>query len=354
MAGVLLLACEELTGDQEGAIVMQAPGGSDTFYELVSHIELIPICEDSEHLLGSDVSMIKVNDGYIIMDKINSRVYHYSEDGFFLNEVGRRGNGPSEHLSISNVQSSNDTVIVFGLPGKATFYSLKGDYIDEQNASEYSFYSEFVDGGVLTYYGYQGSGEHRLVYRTLDSGKSDIHFLKTRKRVMNLSLGNKVFSECHDGGTLVLDSFSSSIYCFQNNSIYEYERFDFGRYSIPAAFFEYKDVHKGAEFLLSSHFAVIYSYIENDSKKIVQVNINKGNENEARYGYFDGDSWNWFSFDSGYSSSTNGPFQFFSGDVLYGLFEFSKMDKHLKKLVEAAFDKQNVENEYFIAKLYLD
>lgn len=108
-------------------VIVKYDSSPSSFFESVKSLELIPLDIDNTHLLGSSISLIPIEDGsYILTDRRNSKVYHFSSGGKFLNSIGQRGNGPGEYTSITDVQAFKGKIHVFNAPDKELIFLPDG------------------------------------------------------------------------------------------------------------------------------------------------------------------------------------------------------------------------------------
>ncbi len=76
-----------------------------------------------------EVGDIEMNDGRIfVLDEIQGQVLCFADDGTFLYEVGKRGQGPGEFTEPFTLSFENDTLAVFAQHGTVHFYRADGTY----------------------------------------------------------------------------------------------------------------------------------------------------------------------------------------------------------------------------------
>ena len=356
-AALMVCTCAQKQ-DGNDIIVMQDAGPASDFVSQVRAVRLIPLDETDSHLLGSNAEMYPLGQDYLLVDKQNANIFRFSENGDFINSIGRKGNGPGEFAGISNVQISDGNVTVFSFPGNKTTYDADGGVLSEETYERFGSAGYAYDGGMLTYFGYVGTGRDRLEF--IDSSRKTKGFLPTTSDVINLSLGNDIFSASSDGNVCILDSYASEIYKFKDGACGTYLDFDFGKYSINDQFFDSGDVMKSAEYLMNSPYALIYRYTEDRSHKLVQVNLSEpGGKGQIRYGYYSDGEWIWFSLGEYDSQSASGPFRYFNDGRLYCVVEPEKIDAFAALFMDKITDRSAVEkakskDSHVIAEIVLD
>ena len=309
-AVLLMAGC----GREDGAIRMPQVDSAKAFAEAVSSIELVPLETDEAHLLGSRVDLALLGGDYLLLDRQNVSVFRYSPEGRFLNEIGRRGNGPGEYNDIGNVQVLDGKVHLFSHPAEELVFSPEGKLLEQRTEVSVGFGVYRTDAGLLTSYGYSGQKEHRVVF-TEDGTGRETGFLPLDARLLALD-SDHVFSALPGGGVGVLDSYSPTVYVFEGGELRPYLDFDFGKFAIAPDLFRAQDAFKAAEMLMAGDYALVWRYLEGVRHKLVQVNVSDG---AAWFGLQDGKAWAWFTL-PGYELENMAPFCCFRDEVLYGLF----------------------------------
>ena len=362
-SGILLLAgCRNRNTDilntDAVTVKMDIARSGSPFIEAVSSMEVIPIETDDTHILGSNVGLCLLRDGFLLYDRRNMKVYRYSRDGRFLNEIGRRGNSPGEYLSLRNIQVIGDEIHVFSNPGTELIYSLDGNLLGQNKKVPVGFGVFLTETGLLTYYGYSSPKKHKVVFTEETTGRES-DYLPLDAKLLALDLENDVFGQLPGGGVSIIDSYLPTIYQYKENEVRPYLTFDFGKYSIRQAFYETGDPFESAEMLMAANYAVIGRYMEGSRHQLVQVNLfdQKRGQGECRYGLNDGNKWVWFST-SDYGLDDYDPFCCFHGEVLYGLFTaknymiLNEVINGKKALAETVLKECNPDN-YVLAKIHL-
>lgn len=363
LGGLLLGGCREApvrTGDTGTETVrVEIRRSGKPFFSAVSSLELTPLETTDRYLLGSCVQLSLLQDGYLLADRKNFRIYRYSADGRFLNEIGRRGNGPGEYIGFRSVQADGSLVHVFDASGKEIVYGQDGDFLREKQVPV-GFHVCRDETGILSYYGYSGQREYRLIHESEADG-SEAGFLKLDARLLALDLENEIFSPAAGGGVCFIDSYSPTVYLYRDGQAVPYLSFDFGKYALPASFFKAQDAFAAAEELFSSDYAVIASYAEEGAYKLVHVLLKDDSQdrNWSEYGLYDGNGWRWFSLSDNTDEALPGPLRFFESGTLYGLFGVEELSRMSRSFAPAIADRieeslSNCDQDaYVIAKIHI-
>ena len=216
------------------------------FTDLISSIELIPLESNGTHRLSPMSELDLSGSDYILTD--SNSVLRYSPEGKLLEDEGKR-------------------------PANEKFQTRK------------------VKEGILAYFGY---GKSRPYRAALIKQQDTVKFLQNSAKVLNLSAEFPVFSAAKDGGTILIDSFSPTIYEYDRGKLNPHLSFDFGKYAIPESFFEGNDPYVAAEMLFSREFALITRYFEKDKYKFVEIHLQNPMKTDFYYGIARNEKWHWF------------------------------------------------------------
>lgn len=156
----------------------------------------------------------------------------------------------------------------------------------------------------------------------------------------------------------MIESFTPEILRFKDDTLSQYLKFDFGKYTIPESFFKHSSAFDAAEELFSSDYAIVASYMEDQSYRLVQLLVKdkSSEEGHSQYGLYNGKEWKWFSLRDYEPEPASSPFKGFYNNVLYCLFEpemIMKMESRLGKSIlnRDILKEITPESEYVIAKI---
>lgn len=327
---------------------------SKAFESRIDSLRIIPLQGDSHRVLGSMLEVSVANNEYYVVDGPNGKIYRYSSDGSFLNQIGHKGKSAKEYLTIQNIQVSGDTITVFSFPGRVIRFLKDGRYIESDSYKELGRQSWLNNKQVLTYYGYQSNKKHRYV--VIDKGRERYRALKTTGRVMMYESMDPIFFEVNET-VLMLDSYSNVVYSVTATSCEPYLVFDFGRYSIPLDFFHAADIYTGAEMLLNSEFAYINRYVENNGYKVVVVVVQKPDNVKVIYGISTAGRWNWYDLGSPKDNPLSGTMKTLGSNCMYHIIETSRLSSLFgrfgkKTKCEYSISQLVNNSDYVIAKVY--
>jgi len=348
----IMIACTNVgESSSVSEVTMPEQVSESALSEFVSEVELLTL--SSEAFFGEAVDMEKLENSYLFADRRGVAVWHFADDGSLICPIGHKGKGPSEYISVDNIQVAGDRVIVYSQGGKVSEFDLAGKLISTSEISGLGNQSYKVGDQYLTYRGYLRSGDSRLQLISQSSVIED--YLVTDNAVMPLSKISPIFEETKSG-VAVLDSWSPVVYQYHMGELQEYLRFNFGKYSIGEDFFNSANPMEGVMSLMKSQYAIISKYFESDRAKIVEVDVVTSGRINKRYAYTRGSDWRWFSLGTPGNSPMAGGLVGIDEDYLYILLNpmhIDDLDESIKSKITNPDVLDNVDEEgnYILAKL---
>lgn len=319
-------------------------------------VKLIPLQTDGEHLLGSPVLLNRMVDGFILSDITNQNIFRYSSDGGFLNEIGNHGRGPGEYMNIKSVQVIGTEVLVSS-SNKCLRYSASGECLGETVSQDFGEQSIKTNDNFLTYWGYGSGRGYRM--GLLDSSGSMVRkLLPSEEKVIHFSPNTPIFTWNGDEA-FIADSYSPTILKYtEGGQLSSYLTIDFGKYAIPASFFNQNDAFAAQKELMSRDFALVCSYWESDKLKMIDAIIQKRSGPEKYQAIQDGSDWQWFSGGVLEKDPFAGSLKWVEGNVLYYLLDASILERFPKELLPLVDNQEVLEqvsptDNYVIAAVTL-
>lgn len=336
-ASVLFQCCSGKKS--EGAVQFNDTMSVRALAEQVSGIEILPLEADESHMTGSIVELHLIGNSFLLVDKINTRIYRYSPDGKFLCEIGRQGNGPGEYVNVGNIQVKDGCINVFSRPSKLLKYSFSGEFLEALEFDDLGGQSYETGEGILTYYGY-GSGRGNRLGLVSDMGTA--YMLPSSEKVLNMDSRSPIFSEGKDC-ILFTDTYSNTVKSFREGEVSTYLAFDLGKYAIPEDFFKHDDSFAAMETLMSGTYALVENYQEDGDSKLVNVKVQApGKKAEEHLGLFRKGAWKWFSAGELGVSPLAGGIQAIKGDSLYCTMDPYLLKNFPKELLPFLADKNTL------------
>jgi hypothetical protein len=211
--------------------------------EIFLDIEYIPLESVDKHLIGSVSQLIVYKDRFYIFDERHTQsVFCFQQDGKFLFELNKKGQGPGEYIELTNISIdyNNEHLLLYcGSTAQILVFDLDGNYIKSHRnkdivAHEFSYTG---NGYVAFYGGYTSNSAHRkngmtpnlLIIHTDDYKvqHTDIFFpseIKSSAVIENV----KHFSSCHNGTVSLLVEYNDTVYHISEGRVKRAYYVDFG------------------------------------------------------------------------------------------------------------------------------
>ena len=217
--------------------------------DLFSSIELIQLETKAECLLDAvEFPEIILNDSLILIpEKHGFNLYAFDRTGKFRNEIGKRGQGPGEYLSISNffLNSEKATIFVESI-SEILEYDYSGKFIHSFNKISTN------DGSQLNKYFYVGNslfigsinytGTNKYKYCLFN--QQDIvkyfpnHIFFNRERDFSMKDDGAFPPIKVDNRLYLKDYINDTIYILEKSELQPVYVFGLGKYSYPKKYLE--------------------------------------------------------------------------------------------------------------------
>lgn len=221
----------------------------------------------SNIFLSDDLRLTFTEQDIFILDYTQSRLFRFSEYGNYINEIGTRGKGPDEYLSISNFLRRGNSISLIsnvGMDTKLYNYSIDGELLTIETVKNFVIcdMEEYNKSLLIAYTDFNKFiHQHRLYY--LDSSFHVVEKkLDNRYKADVLTVDEKKFFRWKDE-VFLKESFKPYIYKVSENGIEIKYVFDFGAYAVGDVFWNTEGV-EGMEQLFMKGFSNIRNFFQND------------------------------------------------------------------------------------------
>lgn len=208
---LLPLSCSKKT--QTDVVSVEYSKSIEPFVEQIDFAEIVSLETSDSLYIGNERELVVTDNSFVLYDCMNGLIFRYGIDGKFINRIGRKGKGPQEYLSISNVQYKDSLLYVYSFPSKIMAFSLDGNLVYSKNYEPQDFgaMTFAVKEGFLTYYGYGTTNNHR--FALIDDEKKTF-LVPSKEKVINYTPPSSVFSAIKDS-VFIIDSYSNEIKIFK-------------------------------------------------------------------------------------------------------------------------------------------
>ena len=212
-------------------------GDCDKMIDIES-VSLIPLKMPKDDLIGNIKKILFVNDTIVILDIVRESVLFFDEKGNFLSKISRKGRGPGEYLSISNISiTTPDTLNVLDLLVRSVKqYSFSGDFLREKKLDKWGYPSGYLKLGAYEYFAVYSAylaEEKELYYLNIhgENGKKTGYFPFMEMILASTEPATYFFT---DGESWYYRQFfDDTIYRLEDGKLIAAYRFDFGENAYP-------------------------------------------------------------------------------------------------------------------------
>ena len=185
-------------------------GDCDKMIDIES-VSFIPLKMPENDLIGNIKKILFINDTIVILDRVREAVLFFDEKGNFLSKISRKGRGPGEYHSISNISiTAPDTLNVLDLLMRSVKqYSFSGDFLGEKKLDKWGYPSGYLKRGAYEYF---------AVYSAYLAEEKDLYYLNIHGE-NGEKTGYFPFMET------VLSSSDKPTYFFTNGEAWYYRQF---------------------------------------------------------------------------------------------------------------------------------
>ncbi|NVK85216.1 MAG: 6-bladed beta-propeller [Cytophagia bacterium] len=156
-------------------------GERTNLFDVIEHVEIIPLEETESSLLGRVETYFPTPNGIGIIDKKNSKVQLFNNEGRYLSTINRSGDGPEEYRNLgSSVWAANDQIHLFSSQSRTILhFSLEGKYL---KTTPVKYPKELSAGGLIPY-------ENGYIVQLLDrsiTSKSGHHLMFLNEQLKDI------------------------------------------------------------------------------------------------------------------------------------------------------------------------
>jgi len=287
----LLYACNSTTNDQTVVPVDIKSFTQLSILDLAKDIEQIPL-ELTENSMVGNIGKIEFTANAIFIHDFNSsRILAFDNNGKFLRQIGKKGEGPGEFNYFNSFAVDEDQDLIYvAAKGKLILYRLNGAFVKEVNTFNFINYLAFVKDELKifsSYFGYQAQGSAQLynleILFTVNSANEKKDSVVVKKIPVKSPSGTvfpqaKYFSRSNDQYYFYLpvlipeNLIRDTLYSYSNNELSFYKKIDFEsqvnpeakRKSIKIKSIIKTDRYYISEFLKKGDFVFVYDIKEKE------------------------------------------------------------------------------------------
>lgn len=222
--------------------------GSHNIENLIKSIRIIPLETNDASLIHQIKKIKKVDQNWYVLDYNDSPIKRFSQDGHFITQIGKKGQGPGEFVQICDFAVTGDTVNIFAWSGNKKCIRMSSDNtllyetnmlfpFDECHKTKDNDYLLHVGNGVVS-----DENSHYL-YRINDKYQvKNKDFPKKEPYDIMYTFYQKYFATGSNNDILYLREYNDTIYSInKSDEIKPKYKLDFGKIWYSEQFL--KDFH---------------------------------------------------------------------------------------------------------------
>lgn len=262
MSPIIIL--EDLTTLEKGSLSIQ---------------KVTPLQTSAENLMGTDIRVRFDQSFYYLMDE-NSKdgIHQFNGIGDYLGIIAPIGDGPEKFIKLDDffINADGSIEILSGIGDQATIYKISPlreiDQVFQINYLASSFTTN-PSGEYLLYGSYNLPFTQFRLVKTDPKGNTISSFLENTYTNNLLPMTERNFFQ-NQNNLYVIESFQPYVYQFQNDSLESVAQLDFGRYAIPAYFWQ-EDIMDSFGKMSESGFANLHGVFEDETLRLLSVHFQK-------------------------------------------------------------------------------
>ncbi|MGL5619271.1 MAG: 6-bladed beta-propeller [Tannerellaceae bacterium] len=200
-------------------------------------IRFVPLqTVDSSLFKGTSSKMTVSENNVFFRDYEQKKIFRFTKDGKYLNQIARHGQGPEEYASIYSVFVDNNQLCIFD-GTKLQHYDFDGNFIRTTKLSVRGSIAKLSDGtiAVSQLYTYDNQFALHDAAGNLLKEYSPSRPVQKNMRITRWASGSPV---AYRDGACFTNYFDNSVYYADADTSYTLIDFDFGKYRISDSFFD--------------------------------------------------------------------------------------------------------------------
>jgi len=243
---------------------------------MIEDIRYIPLETTDESVIGPSLSLIPVQDGFFIWERISRKICYFGADGKFIRHIASRGQGPGEYSSLYgfDVSEKDELIYLYSSNRQILVYTFDNKFVRSIRLDENTWFPSIkkTSWGFLIDKNHiwqtQNYGKETPALIALDEDGNELNVLQYRiveVQQSPLNLHSAIFKE-YDGKYYYYPPFQDTIYSVQVDKIVPEFILPKGRYNIAMKDIETIDKYREAtarglmldDFIINNRWLMLY------------------------------------------------------------------------------------------------
>lgn len=217
--------------------------------DLFSHIEVIPLETKDSCLIIDIEKIIPYQNTFYIFDQRKPAIYVFNEDGSFLKEIAKKGEGPGEYQAIVDLLLDNTrkNIILLSPFGSIFIYNMEGIFLEQKTLPIKPNYYSITSLLNNTYALWSCVETEEAGISIINTDSMEIiHETWHNDRMLDMGLLKPFYQ--YDTKIYFSTAYQNTVYNIQNSSLEEVYQWDFGKNNIePQQLLIYTKIKNASE-----------------------------------------------------------------------------------------------------------
>lgn len=241
---IILTGCSRhsANSDKEDNIVtLQTDFNADppSYTDYFERIETISLETNDSSLIAAPSKILVVDDRIVVLDFRSSTVKEFHTDGSYIGQIGNKGQGPEDYLTVYDISYNKDKKYLSLLSpyGVIVNYTLDNKFVDRVELPSKPNYwaAEWIDGKQMLMWSVVESDEPGVAVIDPYSGTE---FMSDWYNCIDFDFLSMAPFSAYNGRLYFAGPFTNDVYEITSNSLKLSYRWDFGKDNISESYRE--------------------------------------------------------------------------------------------------------------------
>ena len=229
------------TGQEDNIVTLEADFNSESpsYTDYFDRVETIPLETNDSSLIATASKILVADDRIVILDFKSSTVKKFLSDGSYLGQIGNKGQGPEEYLTVYDISYNKDKQYLSLLSpyGEIVNYTIDNKFVDriELPAKPNYWAAQWIDGKQMLMWSAVESDEPGV---SVIDPYSGTEFMSDWYNCFDFDFLSTAPFSAYNGRLYFVGPFTNDVYEITSDSLKLSYRWDFGKDNISESYRE--------------------------------------------------------------------------------------------------------------------
>ena len=229
------------TGQEDNIVTLEADFNSESpsYIDYFDRVETIPLETNDSSLIATASKILVADDRIVILDFKSSTVKKFLSDGSYLGQIGNKGQGPEEYLTVYDISYNKDKQYLSLLSpyGEIVNYTIDNKFVDriELPAKPNYWAAQWIDGKQMLMWSAVESDEPGV---SVIDPYSGTEFMSDWYNCFDFDFLSTAPFSAYNGRLYFVGPFTNDVYEITSDSLKLSYRWDFGKDNISESYRE--------------------------------------------------------------------------------------------------------------------